>query len=128
LFEYGPLTQLLKDFNLEEISIIGINSPVFVYHRNYGWLETNLKYISEQKLKDIINKLGWFSNKYITLKNPLMDATLKDHTRLNAIISPITETVAITIRKFSEIPFTIYDLLRLRTISSKALAFLKLPF
>ena len=128
LFEYGPLTQLLKDFNLEEISIIGINSPVFVYHRNYGWLETNLKYISEQKLKDIINKLGWFSNKYITLKNPLMDATLKDHTRLNAIISPITETVAITIRKFSEIPFTIYDLLRLRTISSKALAFLKLTF
>jgi Flp pilus assembly CpaF family ATPase/NAD-dependent dihydropyrimidine dehydrogenase PreA subunit len=128
LFEYGPLTQLLKDFNLEEISIIGINSPVFVYHRNYGWLETNLKYISEQKLKDIINKLGWFSNKYITLKNPLMDATLKDHTRLNAIISPITETVAITIRKFSEIPFTIYDLLRFRTISSKALAFLKLTF
>ena len=128
LFEYGPLTQLLNDFNLEEISIIGINSPVFVYHRNYGWLETNLKYISEQKLKDIINKLGWFSNKYITLKNPLMDATLKDHTRLNAIISPITETVAITIRKFSEIPFTIYDLLRFRTISSKALAFLKLTF
>lgn len=128
LFEYGPLTQLLNDFNLEEISIIGVNSPVFVYHRIYGWLETNLVYISEQKLKDIVNKLSWFSNKYITLKNPLLDATLKDHTRLNAIISPITETVSITIRKFTEKPFTIYDLLRTKTISIEALSFLKLVF
>ena len=128
LYEYGPLTQLLNDFNLEEISIIGIDLPVFVYHRNYGWLETNLKYVSEQKLKDLINKLGWYSNKYITLKNPIMDATLKDHTRLNALISPITETVAITIRKFSEIPFTIFDILKFKTITEKALAFLKLAF
>jgi len=128
LFEYGPLTQLLNDFNLEEISVIGVNHPVFVYHRNYGWLETNLTYVSEQKLKDIINKLGWGSNKYITLKNPLMDATLKDHTRLNAIIAPITDTVSLTIRKFPEYPFTIYDLVRNNTISLKALAFLKLAF
>lgn len=128
LFEYGPLTQLLNDFSLEEIAIIGINSPVFVYHRNYGWLETNLIYFSEQKLKDIINKLGWFSNKYITLKNPVMDATLEDHTRLNAIISPVTTSVAITIRKFSETPFTVYDLLSFKTISLLALAFLKLMF
>ena len=68
LYEFGPLSQLLADFNLEEISIIGINLPVFVYHRHYGWLETNLKYVSEQKVKDLINKLGWYSNKYITLK------------------------------------------------------------
>jgi len=128
LFEFGPLTHLLNDFNLEEIAIIGINLPVFVYHRIYGWLETNLKYISEQKLKDIINKLGWNTNKYITLKNPIMDATLKDHTRLNAIISPITESVCLTIRKFSERPISIFDLLKYKTISSKALAFLKLAF
>jgi len=128
LFECGPLTQLLNDFNLEEISVIGINYPVFVYHRHHGWLETNLTYISEQKLKDIINKFGWYSNKYITLKNPILDATLKDHTRLNAIISPITDSVSITIRKFTEKPFTIYDLLVLKTISVKALAFLKLVF
>lgn len=128
LYEYGPLTQLLNDFNLEEISIIGIDLPVYVYHRHYGWLETNLKYVSEQKLKDLINKLGWYSNKYITLKNPILDATLKDHTRLNALISPITETVAVTIRKFSETPLTVYDILRFRTITEKALAFLRLVF
>ncbi len=128
LYEHGPLTQLLNDFNLEEIAIIGVNYPVFVYHRHYGWLETNLKYVSEQKLKDLINKLGWYSNKYITLKNPIMDATLKDHTRLNAIISPITENVCLTIRKFSETPFTIYDIVKNNTITEKALAFLKLVF
>ena len=128
LYEFGPLSQLLADFNLEEISIIGINLPVFVYHRYYGWLETNLKYISEQKVKDLINKLGWYSNKYITLKNPIMDATLKDHTRLNALISPITESVSLTIRKFSEKPLTIYDISKFNTITQEALSFLKLVF
>jgi Flp pilus assembly CpaF family ATPase/Fe-S-cluster-containing hydrogenase component 2 len=128
LYEFGPLSQLLADFNLEEISIIGINLPVFVYHRHYGWLETNLKYVSEQKVKDLINKLGWYSNKYITLKNPIMDATLKDHTRLNALISPITESVSLTIRKFSEKPLTIYDILKFNTITKEALSFLKLVF
>jgi archaeal flagellar protein FlaI len=128
LYEFGPLSQLLSDFNLEEISITGINLPVFVYHRHYGWLETNLKYVSEQKVKDLINKLGWYSNKYITLKNPIMDATLKDHTRLNALISPITDSVSLTIRKFSEKPFTIYDILKFNTITRDALSFLKLVF
>lgn len=128
LYEFGPLSQLLADFNLEEISVIGINLPVFVYHRHYGWLETNLKYVSEQKVKDLINKLGWYSNKYITLKNPIMDATLKDHTRLNALISPITESVSLTIRKFSEKPLTIYDISKFNTITQEALSFLKLVF
>ena len=53
-----------------------------------------------------------------------MDATLKDHTRLNALISPITESVSLTIRKFSEKPLTIYDILKFNTITKKHFLFL----
>ena len=71
LYNYGPISYLLSNKNLEEISIIGTNKPVYVYHKNYGWLETNIFYISEDILKELINKLSWFSNKYITLKNQI---------------------------------------------------------
>jgi len=127
LYDYGPLSKLLADDSLEEISIIGENKQVFVYHRTYGWLETNLIYTSSKIIKDLINKLSWETNKYITLKNPLLDATIGT-SRMNAIISPITESVCVTIRKFSEKPFTIVDLIKRGTLSIDALSFLSLAF
>ncbi|MDD2477459.1 MAG: ATPase, T2SS/T4P/T4SS family [Candidatus ainarchaeum sp.] len=125
---FGPLTYLLNDKNLEEIAIIGINKAVYVYHRNFGWLETNLMYISESILKELVNKLAWSSNKYITLKNPILDTYLEDNSRVNAIINPITESCSVTIRKFSQKPFTIHDLVKFNTISKEALSFLSLVF
>lgn len=128
LYKYGPLSELLEDDSLEEISVIGINKPIYVYSRLYGWLETNLEYISSDILKDLINKISWHSNKYITLKNPLLNTTLKDNSRLNAIINPITETPCLTIRKFTQKPFTLKDLLEFNTVSLDALCFLYLVF
>jgi|GEM_PF-303438 len=127
LYDCGPLSKLLIDDNLEEISIIGNNKPVFVYHRTFGWLETNLVYTSSKIIKDVVNKLSWETNKYITLKNPLLDATIGP-SRMNAIISPITESICVTIRKFSEKPFTVIDLIKRNTISLDAIAFLSLVF
>ncbi len=128
LYNFGPITYLLEDKNLEEISVIGTKKPVYVYHKNFGWLETNIIYISENILKELINKLSWFSNKYITLKNPLLDASLQDKSRLNAIINPITESSTITIRMFSKKGFSLKDLINLNTITLEALAFLSLVF
>ncbi len=128
LHGYGPLSDILSDNNLEEIVLLGENKPLFVYHKYHGWLETNLLYTSLQIIKNLINKLSWHSNKYITLKNPILDTYLKDHSRLNALINPITESASITIRKFSEKPFTIKDLIKFNTISKEALVFLSLCF
>jgi Flp pilus assembly CpaF family ATPase/ferredoxin len=128
LYFYGPLTDILNDSNLEEIVILGENKPLYVYHKYQGWLETNLLYTSIQIIKDLINKLSWHSNKYITLKNPILDTYLKDNSRMNAIINPVTESASVTIRKFSEKPFTIKDLINFKTISKEALVFLSLCF
>ena len=42
LIGYGEISSLIDDDNLEEIMVIGINKPVFVYHREYGMMETDL--------------------------------------------------------------------------------------
>ncbi len=128
LYNYGPLTEILKDPYLEEIVIIGEGKPLYVYHKYYGWLESNLSYSSSQVIRDLINKLSWHSNKYITLKNPILDTYLKDNSRLNAVINPITESACLTIRKFSQKPFTIKDLISFNTVSKEALVFLSLCF
>ena len=128
LYKFGPITSLLEDNDLEEVTIIDINKPLYVFHRTFGWLKTNIIYISENILKDLVNKLCWESNKFITLKNPLLDSTISGNSRLNAVISPITSTCAITIRKFSAKEFTVYDLIKLKTISLEAISFLSLVF
>jgi len=128
LYNFGVLTILLNDYSLEEITIIGEDKLVYVYSRLFGWLETNLVYTNSKIIKDIVNKLAWNTNKYITLKNPLLDATIIGKSRMNAIINPITDSVCVTIRKFTEKPFTISDLIKRNTISLDALTFLSLVF
>ncbi|MDD3178531.1 MAG: ATPase, T2SS/T4P/T4SS family [Candidatus ainarchaeum sp.] len=128
LYKYGPLSEALDDYDLEEIVILDINKEIYVYHKYYGWLISNLVYLSKDLLRELINKLSWSSNKFITLKNPILNTYLEDNSRMNAVISPITNNVSITIRKFSEKPFTLKDLISTKTISLEALAFLRLCF
>ena len=42
LVGYGEIDPLIRDDNLEEIMVIGIDKPVFVYHREYGMMKTNI--------------------------------------------------------------------------------------
>jgi archaeal flagellar protein FlaI len=128
LSDLGPLSLMLKDNDLEEIVIFDIDESAFVYHKNFGWLKTNIVYKSLDCLKDLINKMSWESSKYITLKNPLLDITLKNHTRLNAVINPITDSISITIRKFPVVPFTVTDLLSQKIITKEVFNFLKKAF
>ncbi len=122
---YGPLSFLLDEDNIEEITIIGLNKPVYVYDKNHGWLETNLYYANEQCVKDLINKMARTIGRRIALQNPQLNAMLKDGSRLNAVIEPIAISgPSITIRKFRAKPFLPKDLLKFNTISAEALAFL----
>ena len=49
---YGEIDPLIQDDDLEEIMVIGINKPVFVYHRDYGMMKTNIQFNNE---RDLIN-------------------------------------------------------------------------
>ena len=122
---YGGFDALLEDDDLEEISAIGVDKPVFVFHRHAGWLRTNLVITSEEFAVAAINKMARPLGRRITFQNPRLNATLPNGSRVHASISPVTlNGVELTIRKFKQQPFTAADLISLKTLSSEATAFL----
>ena len=121
----GNLDILLKDKNLEEIVVNNSKEPVWVYHRKYGWLKTNVKLPDESRVRHYSTIIGRDVGKEITTLNPLMDAHLKTGDRVNATLEPISSKGnTITIRKFAVKPWTITDFIKERTISYEAAALL----
>lgn len=114
----GNIEILLKDKDLEEIVVNNSVEPVWVYHKKHGWLKTNVVISKEARIRHYATMIGRDIGKEITLLKPLMDASLKTGDRVNATLSPIsTKGHTITIRKFSEKPWSITDLITGNTIS-----------
>lgn len=126
---YGKIDCLLQDDDLEEIMIIGINKPVFVYHRKYGMMKTNIEYKDEQELVELIDLMARQINRRIDKESPILDGRLNDGSRINATIPPVSaDGPSLTIRKFKKDPLTIIDLINSKTISLELAAFLWLCF
>ena len=113
----GDVETLLKDPRIEEIVINKATDPVWIYHRGNGWLKTNIFLKTEDQIRHYSTKIGREVGKDITILRPLMDAHLKTGHRVNATLSPISEGNTITIRKFSEKPWSIIDLIKVGTMN-----------
>lgn len=121
----GDIDPLLADDDLEEIMIIGVNKPVFVYHRQNGMMETDLTFRSEDDIVQLIDTIARQINRRIDKQSPILDSRLVDGSRVNATIPPISPNgPTLTIRKFKEDPLTIVDLIRSNTLNSNLAAFL----
>ncbi len=119
----GDIEILLHDANLEEIVVNSAHEPVWVYHKHYGWLKTNIRIPSEKKIRHYSTMIASENNKEITVLKPLLDAHLKTGDRVNATLAPISsDGNTITIRKFAERPWTITDFLRDGTLNYAAAA------
>ncbi|WP_405270526.1 CpaF family protein [Methanobrevibacter sp.] len=129
LVGYGEIDPLIQDDDLEEIMIIGINKPVFVYHRKYGMMKTNIKFSDDQELRDLIDSIARQINRRIDQESPILDGRLLDGSRINATIPPVSaDGPSLTIRKFKKDPLTIIDLINSKTISIELAAFFWLCF
>ena len=120
-FGLGRIEVILDDTNLEEV--VGNNSdePIWVYHRKHGWLKTNIVLPNEDLIKHYSSLIARKVGRSITMLTPLLDAHLETGDRVNATLFPITtKGNTITIRKFSEKPITITDMLKNKTISLSA--------
>ncbi len=116
---------LLVDNHIEEIVINSHKEPVWVYHKGYGWLKTNLKIESEEKIYNFASSIGRRVGRQITNLTPLMDAHLPTGDRVNATLFPIsTEGNTLTIRRFSRSPWTIIHFIESKTLSKRVAAFL----
>ncbi|MCX6802624.1 MAG: CpaF family protein [Candidatus Diapherotrites archaeon] len=122
---YGLIDQLVRDDRLEEIMITGDKKPVFVFHRDYEMMKTNIEFYTEEEVVDLINRVGREIGRRVDFSSPLLDARLPDGSRVNATIKPISVSgPTLTIRKFRADPFSIVDLVNFGTINTEVAAFL----
>lgn len=122
---YERLDALMKDPHIEDISCDGSDIPIFVYHRKYHNLKTNISF-EEQRLDSFVVKLTQRCGKQISIGEPLVNSTLPDGSRLNASLGKeVTfRGSSFTIRKFREHAFTPADLIKNGTYSPEILAYL----
>lgn len=129
LVGYGEIDPLIRDDNLEEIMVIGIDKPVFVYHREYGMMKTNILFKDAGEVMNLIDSIARQINRRIDQESPILDGRLPDGSRVNATIPPISaDGPSMTIRKFKRDPLTIIDLINSKTISVELAAFFWMCF
>jgi flagellar protein FlaI len=121
----GRSDSLLRDPFLEDISCLGPNIPLYVFHRVFGSLRTNVMYDGELELNKYIFRLAQISGKHISIYQPILDATLRDGSRMNLTLG--TEVTrkgsTFSIRKFSQDPVSPIDLLRFGSVSAFEMAY-----
>ena len=121
----GPIEFLLRDDNLEEICVNTSSEPVWVYHKEFGWLKTNINVPNEAKIWNYASTIARRVGRQITVHSPLLDAYLSTGDRVNATLAPISSTGnTITIRKFARKPWTITDFIMTKTIPAEVASFL----
>lgn len=125
IYGFCFVDELLADKGIEEISVIGISKPAYVYARERGWLSVNACFTNEHAITDVVNKMAHSIGRRITLQNPRLDAMLPNGDRLHASLPPISDG-EITIRRFRETPYSPVELCRNSTIDEKAMAYLSL--
>ncbi|MCK4634719.1 MAG: type II/IV secretion system ATPase subunit [Candidatus Aenigmarchaeota archaeon] len=127
MFGLGSIELLLKDDDLEEIVINNSLNPPWVYHKEFGWLKTNITLKNEDETYNYASMIGRRIGRQITNLMPLMDAHLITGDRVNATLFPIsTKGNTLTIRKFARNPWTITHLIdpKSNTMSKEVAALL----
>ncbi|QCS43083.1 ATPase, T2SS/T4P/T4SS family [Natrinema versiforme] len=122
---YERIDGIKHDINVEDISVDGYNSPVFVYHSEYEQIISNI-YHGEDELDDFVVKLAQRSGKGISKRLPQVDATLPDGSRAQLTLGEEVSDhgTNYTIRQFKDVPFTPIDLINWNTFSLDEMAFL----
>lgn len=121
----GPLQQLMGD---QSISDIMINGPNTVYVERRGRIEkTNVKFRSNQHLLQIAQRIANQSGRRVDESSPLLDARLKDGSRVNVVIPPVAlDGVSVSIRRFSDKGITLADMIASGSVSQQICDFLSI--
>jgi len=124
VFDLGPISPLLRDPTVSEIMV---NGPSQVYVERNGVLEkTEMQFRDDAHILRVMEKIVSPLGRRIDESSPMVDARLRDGSRVNAIIPPLAlNGPTLTIRKFSKDPFQIADLIRFGTLSGEMAKFLE---
>jgi len=123
---YGKTDPLMYDDYVEDIGCSGVSKPIFLWHRKYENIKTNIVFREEEELDDFIMRIVHKAGKHVSIAFPIVDVTLPEKHRLAVSFGKETTPsgTAFTIRKFRKDPFTIIDLIENETINESIAAYL----
>lgn len=119
----GPLQPLLDDPTIEEI---WINSPTRIFISRQGQTELTPILLTEQDVKDLVERMLQFSGRRLDMSQPFVDAMLRSGERLHVVIPPISgQHWSVNIRKHIQQARKLDDLLRVHMLHPKMVQFLE---
>src|SRR5437763_5628915 len=120
----GPIEALISDPTITEIMVNGPDQ-IFVEHKGKLTL-SSVQFESEDQLRRVIDRIVSTIGRRIDEGSPMVDARLKDGSRVNVIIPPLAlHGPILTIRKFSKDPYKITDLIKFGTITDPMAQFVR---
>jgi archaeal flagellar protein FlaI len=123
---FGLIDPLMHDVSIEDISCSGTQKPIYVWHRNYDSLPTNIQFNSDETLNSFLTRIVFRAGKHISSAFPISDLALQGNHRISVLyqkeVTP--KGSSFTIRKFKEDPYTVVDLIKFGTINIPIAAYL----
>ncbi len=120
----GPIEPLIRDSNIEDISCIGADG-VYIVHKIFGSITTTISFGDNNRLMLFAKRISERVGRPVSDKVPIVDATLPDGSRLSVVYSMDVSArgPSFTIRKFSDVPISIVQLVQYNTLSAEEAAY-----
>jgi pilus assembly protein CpaF len=120
----GPLERFLADASISEVMVVD-PSTIFV-EKGGKLVRTDARFTDDERVRAVIERIVTPLGRRIDESSPLVDARLKDGSRVNAIIKPLAlRGSCITIRKFSKVPLTVEKLIEFGTLTRQMARFIQ---
>ncbi len=122
---YGPIDVIMNDVDPEDISCDGVGIPLYVFHRKYGSMKSNVQFDDAAELDNFVVWIAQRSGKHISVADPMLDATMPDGSRLQQTLGThVTQRgSSFTIRRFEEEPYTPINLIHFKTFNPEMMAY-----
>lgn len=122
----NEIEPMLNDYFIEDIECNGSKTPLYIVHRKYRHIRTNVIFPDNKPLMGFVEKLAQKCGKYVSYANPLLDGVLPEGSRVNATYTTdiTSRGPTFTIRMFAREPWTPIKLMDFGTVSPEILAYL----
>lgn len=121
----NEIEPMIKDYFIEDIECNGMGESIYIVHRVFRNIKTNVRFNDMDKLSNFVEKLAQKTGRYISYASPMLDGSLPDGSRVNATYTKdiSSKGPTFTIRKFTKTPWTPIQLVGFHELSPEMLAY-----
>jgi flagellar protein FlaI len=123
--DFGKISPIMNDPNIEDTWCNGVGIPVYVFHSSYGNLISNIEFENDEDIAAFVMRVAHQSSRHISKSSPILDTVMQDGSRINITygheISP--KGSSFSIRKQKKAPLTPLDLVAWNTFTPEIMAY-----